>query len=259
MAAALVEGGERVVEIGAARLPRQRVEMQRHRYQHALAEMPDRRHEDRTARQPGVKLGLRHVLVLEPEAVELEGRAAVPVMRLDQPPAASGIAADRVDRDRIIARDEAGFDQRAQEPDRAGGIAPGVADLGGSGDAFGLARHHLGKSVGPLRVYPMRGAGVEQLGHVRPEPVGQRHRLARRLVRQAQDDEIDLGHHVAARRDILPLRRREAAQRDLRQRLEPRGDAKAGRAGLAVDEHAGLVRCHPTLLQQEDLTGNKKT
>src|SRR5436190_9051331 len=60
------------MEIGCSRLSRKRVEMQRHRYQHALPIVAHGRHENRPAREPGIKLGLRQMLVLEAETVELE-------------------------------------------------------------------------------------------------------------------------------------------------------------------------------------------
>ena len=91
--------------------------------------MPDRRHEDRPARQPAIKLRLRQVLVLELQRIEFEGRAAVVLVRLDHRPAAAGVAADRVDGDRVVGRDDAGIDQRTDQADRAGGIAAGIGHL----------------------------------------------------------------------------------------------------------------------------------
>src|SRR6516165_3083129 len=80
---ASVEDPQRFAQIGTGGLSGQVVEKERHRNQHALAEMTDRRQKDWPARQSGIELGLRHVLVLETEPINLEGRAAVAVMRLD--------------------------------------------------------------------------------------------------------------------------------------------------------------------------------
>jgi hypothetical protein len=79
---------QRGVQVGAARLARQRVEMQRHRHQHALPVVADRRHEDRPPRQLRIELRLRQMLVLEAEAIELEGRrgAASKLAIIDLPP-----------------------------------------------------------------------------------------------------------------------------------------------------------------------------
>ena len=46
----------------------------------------------------------------------------------------------------------------------------------------------------------MRGAGVEQLRRRVAQAVGQRHRLARRIVRQAEHDQIDLAPSCRAAR-----------------------------------------------------------
>jgi hypothetical protein len=146
------------------------------------------------------------MLVLEAERVKLEGWAALAVMRLDHALATAGIAADRVDRDGVIARHDAGLDERADEPDRARRITAGVGDLARSGDAFGLALGHLGKAIGPIGIDAMRGAGVEQFGRAVAKLVCDRRRLARRVVGQAQDHEINLGHHAAPRGWVLALR-----------------------------------------------------
>ena len=96
---AAVMFGERRAQIRARSACRQRVEMQRHADQHALAEIADRGHEDRRAGQPGIFLDLRHMLMLEREAVKLERRRAARLVGLDHRFAAAGIAADRADRD----------------------------------------------------------------------------------------------------------------------------------------------------------------
>ena len=44
--------GQRRLQVARGRLAGQRVEMQRHAHQHALAEIADRRHEDRPPREP---------------------------------------------------------------------------------------------------------------------------------------------------------------------------------------------------------------
>ena len=57
--------------------------------QHALPEIPDRRHEDRPPRQPEYICNLRHVLVLEAEPIEFERRRACRLSKpaiIDLPP-----------------------------------------------------------------------------------------------------------------------------------------------------------------------------
>src|SRR5205085_201870 len=65
-------------------------------------------------RRAGVALDLRHVLVLEAERVQLEGRPAGAIMRRDQGSSTARIAADRAYRDRVVGWDDPRLDQRAQ-------------------------------------------------------------------------------------------------------------------------------------------------
>src|SRR5205823_9858295 len=124
--------------------------------------MPDRGQEDRPPRQAGVALDLRHVLVLEAERVQLEGRPAGAIMRLDHGPSTARIAADRAYRDRVVRWDDPRLDQRAQQTDGAGRIAAGIADFARYRDLLGLVGRHLRKAIGPFWVDPVRGAGIEQ-------------------------------------------------------------------------------------------------
>ena len=188
------------------------------------------------------------MLVFEAKRVKLEGGAAVAVMRFDHLPAAAGIAADRVDCDGVIARQDAGVDERPDQRNRPGRVAAGVGDLARGSDALGLALRHLGEAIGPIGIDAVRRAAVEQLGHGVAEFVGHRGRLARGVVGEAQDHEIDLGHHVAARLRVLAICRRQAFQRDRIERLEAGADAEPGGAGFAVDKDAGLVGRHLSLL-----------
>ena len=65
---------ERRLQVARPRLAGQGVEVQGHAHQHALPVVADRGHEDRPPRQLGKLLQLGQVLVLEAEAIELEGR-----------------------------------------------------------------------------------------------------------------------------------------------------------------------------------------
>ena len=67
----------------------------------------------------------------------------------DHRSAAAGIAADRVDRDRIVGRNDAGIHQRANQANRTGRIAAGIGDLPGIGDSLGLALLHFRESHTP--------------------------------------------------------------------------------------------------------------
>ena len=86
----------------------------------------------------------------------------------------------------------------------------------------------------------MRGAGVEELRRGVAQSVGQRRGLARRVVGQAQDDEVHFRHHVAPRGRIAATFGGQALQLDVGQRAQPIADAETRGAGFAVDEHTRL-------------------
>ena len=214
--------------------------MQRHRHQHALPIVADRRHEDRPPREPGVELRLRQVLVLEAEPIELEGRRSAAFEVGDHRLAAAGIAAHRVDGHRIVIRHQAGVDQRPQQRDRAGRVAAGVRYLPRRPDPLRLLRLELGEAVGPAGRDAMRGRSVQHLRRRIAHAVDHRDSFARRRVRQAEDHQIHLLHQRALGGDVLALVRRDAFHRDVAQPLEPGQDAEPGRARFTVDEHGGL-------------------
>jgi hypothetical protein len=126
-------------------------------------------------------------------------------------------------------------------------VAAGIGHLLRRGDARGLALGHFRETIGPIRIDPVRGAGVEQFRGVGAEPLRHRRGLARGVVRQTQDHRIHRRHHVAPRRRVLAQLRRHTFQRHVRTGFEPGADAEPGGAGFAVDEHAGFVRCHRSI------------
>jgi hypothetical protein len=80
-------------------------------------------------------------------------------------------------------------------------------------------------------------ARVEDAGPLGAELVHDRRRFPRRLVRQAEHDEVDRGQEVALGLRVLAPVRVDGAQGDLRMGAQPLADAEAGGARLAVDEH----------------------
>ena len=106
---------------------------------------------------------------------------------LDAFAAPSGVTGHGMHRDRMILRHQARGDQRAQQRDRAGRIAPGIGHPGRGRDPGGLRRLHLGKTVGPSGIGPMRRTGIDD-PHLRPRDSG--HGLARRRIGQTQDRDI---------------------------------------------------------------------
>ena len=218
------------------------MEMQRHRFEHALPVVADRRHEDRPPGQVRVKLRLGQMLVLEAQTVKLEGRRAAVLETRDHGFAAAGIAAHRIDGDGIIRGHQAGIDQRPQQRDRAGRIAAGVRDLPRRLDFFGLIGRQFRKPVSPVRRDAKRGRGVQHLRRRGAHAVDQLDRLLGGVIRQAQDHEIDVRHQRLLRLRILALVVGNRCHRHVVLRAEPLGNAEAGGAGAAVDEYDGLLR-----------------
>ena len=89
-------------------------------------------------------------------------------------------------------------------------------------------------------MHAMRGAGVEELRRGIAQFVGHRRGLARRVVRQAQDDEVHFRHHVAPRDRIAAMFGGKALQLNVGQRAQPVTDAETRGTGFAIDEHTRL-------------------
>ena len=189
-------------------------------------------------------MGLRQMLVLQLQAIELKRRATAPLMILDHRAAATGIAADCVDGDRVVGRNDPGIHQRADQANGTGGIATGIGDLARRSNAIGLARQHLGEAIGPVGVDAMGGARVQEFRCRVAQSVRQRGQLARRVVRQAKNDQIDLCHHVAACGRITTMLGRDALQSQVRQRAQAVTDAEARSACFAINEYPGHFARH---------------
>ena len=174
-----------------------------------------------------VKLRLRQMLVLEAEAIEFEGRRGAVLETCDHRLAAARIAADRVDGDGIVRRQQAGIDQRPQQRDRAGRIAAGIGDFPRGPDLVGLIRREFRKAVGPVAGDAKRRRGVQHLGRRSAHAVDQRDGLLRGIIRQAEDDEIDLLHQRALGAGILALVLGDAFHRDVVLLVEALANAEA--------------------------------
>ena len=177
--------------------------------------MADRRHENRPPRQPAVKLCFGDVLVLQRQAVKLKRWSAGVFVVGDHRLAAAGIAGHGVDRDRIIGRKKAGIDQRAQQPDAAGRVTTGIGDVLRPRDAIGLPRQHFRESVDPVGIDAVRGAGVQHFRRGVAQACGHGSGFFGRVVGQAEDHEVDLGHQVTPSGWVAASFGRKAAQGDV--------------------------------------------
>ena len=192
-------------DVGGAGSPGHLVEEQRDRHKHAPREGADGRHEDRAPLQPGIGDDLGDVFVGEAQGVELETWRGARFVVRDHGFAAAAVAGDRVDGDRHGRRDDLGVDERTQQGDRARRVAARVGDEARGADRLGLARREFRKAVGPSRRHAMRGRGVEHARAVR-HGGDQGDRLARGVVREAEDDDVDLGEQRLLRGDVLAVR-----------------------------------------------------
>src|SRR3546814_2255829 len=101
------------------------------------------------------------------------------------------------------------------------------SDLGGvPGD--------LGKAIDPARCDAVGGRGVD---HPRPVVGDHRHRLARGIVGQAEDDEIGVVQRLGAPRGVLALGVGQGDERELAASGEPLGDFEPRGSGCPVDEN----------------------
>ncbi len=235
--------GDGGVQLGPGRDLRERSELQRHGGDHALAEIADRRREERRARQFGIGLQFGQVLVLEGEGVELElvGLVALGLVILDHGAAAARIAGDAVDGDREVGRQQARLDQRAKGCDGTLRPAAGIAHPSGIGDGLGLAPVHLGEAIGPAVGHAMRGRGVDHAGGV---VLDQRHAFLRRIVGQAEDGDIGGVEEALALLLVLALLGRDRDELEVATGGEALADLQTRGTGFAVDED---LRDHPQL------------
>ena len=81
-------------------------------------------------------------------------------------------------------------------------------------------------------MHAVRGAGVQELGRRIAQAVGERRRFARRIIGQAEDDEVHLRHHVAPRGGIAAAIGGQALQLDVGQRAQAIADAQASGSRL---------------------------
>src|SRR3954447_22704666 len=90
------------------------------------------------------------MLVLETQAVKLEGWATVSFEFGDHRLAAARITAHRIDGDRIVGRHETGIDEGPDQRHRTRGVAARIRDFPRGSDLADLIRCKLGKAVSPI-------------------------------------------------------------------------------------------------------------
>ena len=106
----------------------------------------------------------------------------------------------------------------------------------GPGDRLALPGDELGKAIGPAGRDPVRRGGVDHARRIVAHRFDQMRRLLRRLIRQAEDDDINVCIELPLGLGILTRRGGQAGEHNARQAREPFADLQAGGACFAVNE-----------------------
>ena len=186
---------------------------------------------------------LRHMLVLQAQAIDLEGqslRRERAFVSLNALASAPGVAGDGMDAHAGIGMQAARLDQRAQQRNRTRGVATRVADAHSLGDARRLPWRHLGKAVDPPRIGAMRRRGVDD-AHARIADA--RHRLARGFVGQAQHGHVALVDGGCTRGAVLAQGFWQRDEVDVPAPGQSGPYLQAGGALVTVDKYARAHAC----------------
>ncbi len=226
-----------LVDVLAFRTARQRPERQRHFHDHPLRKPADSRRKHGQVREAGELLHFRRMLVLLAEAVDAEVILRLALFKFgDHRLAAARIARHGVHAHRPAGRKDPGCHKRAHKRNEAGGIASGIGDPLGRSNRRALAPVHLGKAIHPARRNPVSGGGVDDDGvGIGNQAGGQ----PRGIVGQAEDHHIGLVDQARPLFDILALVGMDRDQLQILAALQPLGNLKPGRPGLAINENLG--------------------
>src|ERR1700676_681665 len=180
------------------------------------------------------------MLVLEGEAIEFERRRRTVFEACDHRLPAARIAADSVDGEGIVRRQNSGVRKGAGERDRACWIAARIGDFPRRPYLVGLIRRELRKTVGPVARDAKGRRCVQHLGCRGAHAVDQRNGLSRGFIRQAEDDEIHLPHQRTLGACVLAPLLGNAFHHDVVLLAKALLNAEACRSGCAIDKDGGL-------------------
>ena len=223
-------------------------QVQRHRYGQSLVPRPHHRHEQRCPVQRAVALHFGQVLVRQPQCIgarrqhrccPITGQSAAGryraharciVRRAGQrgPRRQSGqrlailgdhllaparITGVRGGRHWPVGRQQAGVHQRPHRQNEGRGMAARIGNALAAADACALFRRQLRQPIGPGRIHPVCRAGIDHAGG---RIADQRHRLARRGIRQAQKGHVGRVQQPRPLGRILAQRRVDPQHRHIR-------------------------------------------
>ncbi|MNJ36209.1 hypothetical protein D3C77_309880 [compost metagenome] len=193
-------------------------------------------HEHRPLRQTGMLLDLRHMLVIQVQAIHqhpLRRLHARCFVTFDRCTAATGIPRDGIDGQWVISWHQPCGHQGSQQGNRAGGIATRVADPLGLGDSFGLLLVQFRQAIHPACGGAVRGAGID---HPDLRVGDRRHRLACGVVGQAQNRHIGTVDRLGAALWVFALAVGQGQQTQVIATVQAGVDEQAGGALVAIDK-----------------------
>ena len=147
---------------------------------------------------------------------------------------ASGVAGQRKAVERSVGSDDPRFDERARERDKSARVASRDGDAFAGPDLIFKIGSKLRKAVRPRRESTSRSRGVDDDGAV---VFYKRDRLARGVVRQAQERDVARIYRVRPRARILAYLIRESDQFDVVALFDPLAEPQSRRTVRAVDEY----------------------
>ncbi len=117
-------------------------------------------------------------------------------------------------------------------------MAAGIGDALGGPDLIALARFEFGKAIDPAGRDPVRRRSIEHAWRGIAKRGNQRSAFLCRLVRQAENGEIDRAQNIGLGRGVFALGGRQFRKLDSGHGFETGLDAQARCTGLTVDEDA---------------------
>ena len=132
-----------------------------------------------------------------------------------------------------IGRDQARAHQGTRQRQKTGRPAARIGHPGTGSDPVIAIRFEFGKTIGPVFGDAMRGGRVD---HADIGIFDQRHRLARRIVRQTENDQIGGVEGARPRRLVLALGLGQGDHGQIAARGQPLADLQTRGSGCPIDE-----------------------
>ena len=185
------------------------------------------------------------------QTIGLIRRGTASLVRLNHAAAAAGVARHRWQGHGVVRRHQPCIHQRAQQRNRACGVAAGVGHAGGGLHRFKLAGAQLRETIDPVRRHAVGGRCINDLDGAAGfcgDAVDQRHRLACGIVVQTQDDQIHLGNQRPLGRGVLAQLGRNADQFHTSHTLQAVTNLQTRGASFAINKDFGHCSMLPRSL-----------